>query len=79
MCGSTGTSKGNFDAHRQDWNGIPPGLAVEVLLPGGFTFHGTVDAKTAESCVVWIRSDAGLRQMFGHLEGVRLEPRTPTS
>jgi hypothetical protein len=58
----------------QDWQGIAPGVAVEVHLPGGFSFQGTVDAKTADYGVVWIRSDAGLRQMFGHLEGVRLNP-----
>ena len=60
----------------QDWRGFDTGHLVDVHLPDGFTFHGTVDAKTADSGVIWIRSDAGTRRMFGHLEGVRLARRT---
>lgn len=56
----------------QDWHAIAPGLFVEVHLPNGYSFQGTVDAKTEDSGVVWIKSDAGLRQMFGNYEGVRL-------
>lgn len=63
----------------QDWHGIGPGLSVEVHLPGGFSFQGTVDAKTEDSGVVWIKSDTGFRQMFGHLEGVRLSPLGPAN
>ncbi len=60
----------------QDWRGFDAGHLVDVHLPDGFSFHGTVDAKTADSGVIWIRSDAGTRRMFGHLEGVRLARRT---
>ncbi|KQQ82423.1 hypothetical protein [Arthrobacter sp. Leaf137] len=60
----------------QDWHGFDTGQLVDVHLPDGFSFHGTVDAKTSDSGVIWIRSDAGTRRMFGHLEGVRLARRT---
>lgn len=60
----------------QDWHRFETGQLVDVHLPDGFSFHGTVDAKTSDSGVIWIRSDAGTRRMFGHLEGVRLARRT---
>ncbi|MFC9769992.1 MULTISPECIES: hypothetical protein [unclassified Pseudarthrobacter] len=71
-------AQGHEDAadRGQDWNGFDAGQLVDVHLPDGFSFHGTVDAKTADSGVIWIRSDAGIRRMFGHLEGVRLARRT---
>lgn len=58
----------------QDWHGFDTGHLVDVHLPDGFSFPGTVDAKTADSSVIWVRSDAGTRRMFGRFEGVRLAP-----
>ncbi len=71
-------ARGHEDAadQGQDWRGFDTGHLVVVHQPDGFTFPGTVDAKTADSGVIWIRSDAGTRRMFGHLEGVRLTRRT---
>ncbi|MBT2248756.1 hypothetical protein JHV56_08625 [Arthrobacter sp. BHU FT2] len=73
-CGSPETGQVFYPA--QDWNGIEIGSTVDVHLPGGYSYPGSVDDKTADSGVIWIRSDGGTRRMFGHLEGVRLAPRT---
>lgn len=59
----------------QDWSAIAVGSAVEVLLPKGAGYWGRVDAKTADSAIVWVVGGGGTgRQMHCNSEGVRLRP-----
>jgi hypothetical protein len=59
----------------EDWKAISVGSTVEVVLTGGHSYVGRVDAKTPDSGVVWVVSSTGLgRQMYGSCDGVRLRP-----
>lgn len=57
----------------QDWAELNPGDSVTVTEPGRrSTYQATVDTKTADSCVVWILADLGVRRAFDSREGVEL-------
>lgn len=59
----------------EDWTGITEGAAVEVAYAAGHSYVGRVDAKTADSSIVWVVGSPGVgRRMYGHQEGVRLRP-----
>jgi hypothetical protein len=57
----------------EDWTGLTEGAAVEVAYAAGHSYVGLVDAKTADSSVIWVTGYPGVvRRMYGHQEGVRL-------
>ncbi|MHC6220702.1 hypothetical protein [Arthrobacter sp. MMS24-S77] len=57
----------------QDWSAIRVGESVEVQLATRFSYHGSVEAKTADSKIVWVVSSSGQgRAMYTHADGVRI-------
>jgi hypothetical protein len=75
--GETGatTETGDSGSPAEDWKAISVGSTVEVVLTGGHSYVGRVDAKTPDSGVVWVVSFTGLgRQMYEGHDGVRLRP-----
>jgi hypothetical protein len=59
----------------EDWTSFREGAAVEVAHAAGHSYVGRVDAKTADSSIIWVIGSPGVgRRMYGHQEGVRLRP-----
>ncbi len=57
----------------QNWSAIGVGETVQVLHANKFSYHGTVEAKTADSMILWVVSSGGQgRAMYGHADGVRI-------
>ena len=57
----------------QNGTKIRVGQSVEVYLAARFSYHGSVEAKTADSAIVWVVSSSGQgRAMYTHSDGVRI-------
>ncbi|MGX9901524.1 hypothetical protein ACW0JT_19415 [Arthrobacter sp. SA17] len=57
----------------QNWTWLEAQDDVRVIDPNGQAYAASIDAKTADSSVVWIRrQDIGTRHMLDHRDGTRI-------
>lgn len=56
----------------RDWSALSSEDKVVVTEPGRHGYPATIDAKTADSAVVWVIDEGGQRRAFDHREGVEL-------
>ena len=61
------------------WHEVMTGDDVLVTLPGGHELRGTLDARTADSSVVWILVEGDGRRMLHPGDGLAVDklPREP--
>ncbi len=43
------------------------------MVSAGYSYHGRVEVKTADSNILWVIGSGGLgRAMYGHTDGVQI-------
>ncbi|ALV41308.1 hypothetical protein AU252_09220 [Pseudarthrobacter sulfonivorans] len=69
------SSKSQTSFGPQNWSGLDASDDVQVVSSDGHSYAAVIDAKTADSSVVWIRRrDIGTRHMLEHHDGILIVP-----
>ncbi|MDR6988230.1 hypothetical protein J2Y66_002734 [Paenarthrobacter nitroguajacolicus] len=56
------------------WASVVIGAQVTMTKRGHNPFRGTVDDRTADGTILWIRSRTGIRKLFHTGDGFQLTP-----